>query len=307
MDDKFNAPDDTECRPCLFRSGAFAGLVALISLGGSAPAPAAASSPHSDFQKHAVTFMEKHCIECHGGKKTKADLNFKKIGRGDEAILKDRKLWLNVVNLVTSGEMPPKKQPRPTADEIEKFTQAVESAFDRAELKLKPDPGRVTIRRLNRTEYNNTIRDLVNVDFNPAEDFPADDIGHGFDNIGDVLTLSPVLMERYLAAAESIAARSIVFEAAKPPNRTTTSNFLEPAGHEFGNTLRPAEQGYLRTRNTTTLEGEYLFRVRAGATNAPGGEPVKMAILMDDQELRTVTVTNTPRSEERRVGKECRL
>src|SRR5262249_21734368 len=69
---------------------------------------------------------------------------------------------------------------------------------------LKRDPGRVTIRRLNRTEYNNTIRDLVGVNFQPAEDFPADDVGYGFDNIGDVLSLPPLLMEKYLAAAEKI-------------------------------------------------------------------------------------------------------
>ena len=75
----------------------------------------------------------------------------------------------------------------------------------------------VTIRRLNRSEYNNTIRDLVGVDFQPAEDFPSDDVGHGFDNIGDVLTLSPILVERYLAAAESIMQRAIVPTPPKSP------------------------------------------------------------------------------------------
>src|SRR5690606_11711746 len=72
---------------------------------------------------------------------------------------------------------------------------------------------RVTIRRLNRAEYNNTIRDLVGVDFQPADDFPADDVGYGFDNIGDVLTLPPVLLEKYLDAAEAIMARAFSDEA----------------------------------------------------------------------------------------------
>src|SRR5262249_27970295 len=66
------------------------------------------------------------------------------------------------------------------------------------------DPGRVTIRRLNRNEYNNTIRDLLGVKFKPAEDFPTDDVGYGFDNIGDVLAMSPLLMEKYLNAAAKI-------------------------------------------------------------------------------------------------------
>ena len=72
------------------------------------------------------------------------------------------------------------------------------------------NPGRVTLRRLNRTEYNNTIRDLIGVDFKPAGDFPADDVGYGFDNIGDVLSLSPLLLERYLAAADTILEQAIV-------------------------------------------------------------------------------------------------
>src|SRR5690606_29839192 len=69
------------------------------------------------------------------------------------------------------------------------------------------DPGRVTIRRLNRNEYNNTIRDLLGVDFRPADDFPSDDVGYGFDNIGDVLSMPPILLEKYLSAAESITSR----------------------------------------------------------------------------------------------------
>src|SRR5438094_159202 len=82
----------------------------------------------------------------------------------------------------------------------------------------RPNAGRVTIRRLNRTEYNNTIRDLVGVDFHPAEDFPADDVGYGFDNIGDVLTVSPLLLEKYLSAAEAILDRAITI--ADPPKPT---------------------------------------------------------------------------------------
>ena len=90
------------------------------------------------------------------------------------------------------------------------FVKLVAAVFDHTDRNARPDPGRVTMRRLNRNEYKNTVRDLVGVDFNPTEGFPADDIGHGFDNIGDVLTLSPLLMERYLDAAETIAKRVIL-------------------------------------------------------------------------------------------------
>ena len=118
-------------------------------------------------------------------------------------MLKNRKTFQRVLKMLDAGEMPPEAKPQPPAAELEAFKTAVARTLDAADRNGKPDPGRVTIRRLNRAEYNNTIRDLVGVDFKPAEDFPSDDVGYGFDNIGDVLSLSPVLMERYLAAAES--------------------------------------------------------------------------------------------------------
>ena len=129
------------------------------------------------------------------------------------------------------------------------------------------------------------------MDFNPAEDFPADDIGHGFDNIGDVLSLSPIHLERYLAAAEGIAARAIVLDPPKPPTRTTSSNFLEPGGYGSENTTRPVSRGFLLVRQKLTADGDYIFRVRAGVTNAPNGEAIKMVLVVNDEEKQTVTVT----------------
>ena len=91
------------------------------------------------------------------------------------------------------------------------------------------DPGRVTIRRLNRAEYNNTIRDLVGIDFRPADDFPSDDVGYGFDNIGDVLSMPPILMEKYLAAAETISEEAIVVaSSARGQVKTYDSATLGP-------------------------------------------------------------------------------
>src|SRR5258708_17108182 len=141
-----------------------------------------------------------------------------------------------------SGRVPhtPMGTPRPSVEEVEAFTLLVRDVFARADRSAKLDPGRVTIRRLNRAEYNNTIRDLVGVDFNPAEDFPSDDIGYGFDNIADVLSLSPVLMERYLAAAESVVQRAIDVDPPKPPIRHTGGRYLEPAGKDVPQTrFRP--------------------------------------------------------------------
>src|SRR6185503_16402592 len=103
----------------------------------------------------------------------------------------------------------PKGVPRPPDEQMTAMMKFVQSEFEKADRNIKPDPGRVTARRLNRNEYSNTIRDLLAVEFRAEKDFPTDDSGYGFDNIGDVLTISPILMEKYISAAERIAARAI--------------------------------------------------------------------------------------------------
>lgn len=249
------------------------------------------------FQESALPFLEKHCYECHGGKKTKADLDLKQI-RDDGRLLQDLKLWRGVLHQVNTGEMPPAKQPvQPTPEEITRFNQALEDSIAAAEAKLPLDPGRVTARRLNRTEYNNTVRDLLDVDFNASENFPADDVGYGFDNIGDVLSLSPVHLERYLDAAEGLAERAVVLKLPKPPERTTYSIFLEPGGYGSEDGTRPVTNAVpeLFVRHTLKESGLYRFRVRAGASNAPAGEPVRMTLRVGDREVLTAIVTNAPK------------
>jgi hypothetical protein len=127
----------------------------------------------------------------------------------------DRERWELIFEMVEMGEMPPAGEPQPEAGEAKRFMELVAGELAKIDWSQHHRPGRVTIRRLNRTEYNNTIRDLVGVDFQPAEEFPADDVGHGFDNIGDVLSLSPILMEKYLAAAEQIVRRAMAAPATR--------------------------------------------------------------------------------------------
>ena len=118
--------------------------------------------------------------------------------------------------MIESNKMPPPKaKSQPTAAEVKAAVESVGAVLASFDCTKQRSVGRVTIRRLNRNEYNNTIRDLIGIDFKPADDFPSDDVGYGFDNIGDVLTISPMLLERYLAAAENILDRAIVI--ADPP------------------------------------------------------------------------------------------
>jgi len=249
---------------------------------------APADSPPSEMSKVIVPFVQKHCVACHGEKVKKADLTLHTY-KDEVDVLKNRKHWVAVLQQVKGGDMPPSNKPRPEVAEIEAFTRAVDVIFERADKNAKLDPGRVTIRRLNRTEYNNTIRDLVGVDFSPAEDFPSDDIGHGFDNIGDVLTVSPVLLERYLAAAESIMDRAIAVEPPKPPIRALASRWLEPSQQEDIR-WRPITKGILRNSYKLAMDGEYVFRFRAHTQVVEGKEVPQVAIKLNDKEVNTQKV-----------------
>ncbi|QJW99190.1 DUF1592 domain-containing protein [Frigoriglobus tundricola] len=217
------------------RRESVAALVPLVALAAGVfhapgPLPAAAGTKAEPvFKTDGVAFLKKHCLACHSGEKAKADLALDKYA-DDAALLADRKTWSRVLDTLKTGEMPPPQKPQPTDAERAAFARVVSDVFEKHDRTAKPDPGRVTMRRLNRNEYNNTVRDLVGIDFNPAEDFPSDDVGHGFDNIGDVLTLPPVLLERYLAAAETIMARAITPVPPPITSRWQGAWFTEPAG-----------------------------------------------------------------------------
>lgn len=149
-------------------------------------------------------FLEAHCFSCHGTERQKGGLDFetpiKSAGKID-----DQELLGRILAVVSAGEMPPKRRPQPSPEEIQAFVTELHAQKEAHLASVEPDPGRVTVRRLNRVEYNNTIHDLLGVDTRPADSLPPDDSGYGFDNIGDVLTLSPLLAEKYLDLAESVA------------------------------------------------------------------------------------------------------
>ena len=138
---------------------------------------------------------------------------------GDVTQIRDaRAMWLKVLRQLQATSMPPADADQPTTDERKVLVAWIDHTINTVDCGGPVSPGRVTLRRLNRHEYRNTIRDLLGIDYEPAADFPADDVGYGFDNIGDVLSLPPMLMEKYLAAAEEIGQRTIVV-----PNETISS------------------------------------------------------------------------------------
>lgn len=268
-------------------------LVSFVSASVGAEPTKPTATSEASFSDQIAPLLAKYCINCHGDKKPKGGVNLAKL-TDESSLAASQKVWQLVVENVESGDMPPEGKPKPTKAEVELLTGWIDSRMEKLDCGKESDPGRVTLRRLNRSEYNNTIRDLFGIDFRPAEDFPSDDVGYGFDNIGDVLTLPPILMEQYLAAAESIVEQAIVADSGSGGLLKT----WETEGLETGAGGAPYED-WARTLGTTgeiavtfpcPRGGEYVFRARAFGQQA-GPEPARMAFQVDGKAVETVDVT----------------
>src|SRR5438128_1477728 len=241
------------------------------------------------FQAQVKPLLSRYCFGCHGEKK-KGDLDLR-LYTDEASVLRDRRTFAKVVKNLQAHEMPPGKKPQPTLEERELITAWIQSEIFKCDCD-HPDPGRVTIRRLNRAEYNNTIRDLVGVDFQPADDFPADDSGYGFDNIGDVLSLPPVLLEKYLAAARKILNKAIITDLKPKPEQRFDASSLDgtaPGEPLEGGWRRLAREGNLFVSVRFPHDGEYILRARAYGEQA-GPEPARMSLSLDDKELEKFDV-----------------
>jgi Protein of unknown function (DUF1592)/Protein of unknown function (DUF1588)/Protein of unknown function (DUF1585)/Protein of unknown function (DUF1595)/Protein of unknown function (DUF1587)/Planctomycete cytochrome C len=160
-----------------------------------------AEATRTVFQAKVQPLLNKYCFACHGEKK-KGDLDLR-IYTDDALVKKDAAVFEKLASLLETREMPPENKPQPSTAERKLIVGWIEADVLGCDCD-HPDPGRVTLQRLNRDEYNHTIRELTGVSFHPADDFPVDDVGYGFDNIGDVLSLSPMLFEKYMTAAGKI-------------------------------------------------------------------------------------------------------
>jgi hypothetical protein len=265
--------------------------VALTGVALALPGGRAQQTPATEFEKTILPFFAANCYGCHnqGYKSGGLDLETYKTAA---SVAEHRDVWEHALLKIKTGEMPPPGMPRPKKAETEAVTHWLESEFERLDRAAKPDPGRVTARRLNRAEYNNTVRDLLGVDFRPADDFPQDDSGYGFDNIGDVLSLSPVLMEKYLAAAEKVA-RAAVF--GPDPLKPTLTRHRSNGGPIKSSTtpLTDYDQTGLTLPNAIhathrfPVDAEYSLRLFFGGVRPAGSEPLQLGLWVDGQQVKT--------------------
>ena len=252
--------------------------------GNSVPSP-----PPPEYHAEVQPILQKYCYDCHGDGVEKGGITLD--SHADFAALtKDRILWQRVLENLNNGVMPPPDEPQPTPAEM----ALIENWIDRVVFDhdcSNPDPGRVTIRRLNREEYNNTIRELTGVKFRPADDFPADDSGYGFDNIGDVLSLSPVQLEKYLKAAKQILDEALPTEPDMGGAVKLDAPRLRQSGRGStrGGARALISSGQIWGDFDVRETGDYLIRFVAHGDQA-GDEPVRTELRVDDRPVRRFNV-----------------
>jgi hypothetical protein len=233
-------------------------LGALAFLIGCACASAAQPDVSSRFHKEVRPLLEQYCWDCHADGMDKGKVTFDGFKSEKEALEK-RELWLAVLKNVRAGIMPPAKKPRPSPGELKQLENWIKEEAFGIDLN-NPDPGRVTLRRLNRVEYRNTIRDLMGADFKADDEFPPDDTGYGFDNIGDVLTISPLLLEKYMQAAETIVAMAVPTNALVMPEKTFAGSQFRD-GESKGESLDIYKPARLSQTFNAPLAGDYRVLV----------------------------------------------
>jgi hypothetical protein len=252
--------------------------------------PAGASATESV----ATPFLARNCRACHNALLKNAGLDFDAHPL-PASLSTSPEIWEKVAEKLRTRQMPPPPMPRPDAAQTDAVVAWLDGQLAALEAARPPNPGRVTARRLNRTEYDNTVRDLLGVTLRPADAFPHDDAGYGFDNIGDVLSVSPVLLEKYLKAAESVSRAALFGPGPLKPTLTR----LQPMGAKIEpspNVLFDYDQTGLSLPNALhvlhrfPVDGEYLFRIVPSGSRPAGAEPVSIGVFLDGEQIQVVEV-----------------
>jgi hypothetical protein len=233
-----------------------------------AKAAGSADAEAQNFQKIVLPVLSKNCFTCHSQKLETAGLNLQAFGVGSVAV-QHKEVWAKVLQKLSSGQMPPRGLPAPSKSEVAAVTNWINHLLSQttASPAGASDPGRVTARRLNRAEYNSTVHDLLGVYATPADEFPVDDSGYGFDNNGDVLSISPLLMEKYLKAARELS-HLAVYGPTIPAEPTVLAVLMpkkgpdDTANSSIGIILPYSMRGSLYGHFVFPVDGVYEIRIR---------------------------------------------
>jgi hypothetical protein len=233
------------------------GLVTITTAAGGAQQPQRAAAP-APAGAPSRGLLDQYCVGCHNDRVKNGNLVLTNIDVAD--VSRHAAVLEKVARKLRGGTMPPEGRPRPDDATMKSFIASLEGALDRA-ASAAPNPGRVASRRLNRAEYVNAVHDLIGVEVNGAELLPSDMAGFGFDNNADVLSITPALMSRYIAAATKISRLAV----ASPDNRPITQVYtvgFEDRGARSGEDMPFSTRGGLAVRHPFPLDGEYVFKLK---------------------------------------------
>jgi mono/diheme cytochrome c family protein len=252
-----------------------AGVVVSVVVGGSfatetITGQAQTEATATEYQQQVLPVLSRSCMGCHNDRNKAGSLSLEPF-KDPTAALADKEVWQHVLEMVGSGAMPPPAAKPLPDSERDAITAWIRKLPGVSGAPAVAGAGRVTARRLNRVEYNNTIRDLLGVAARPADDFPVDDSGYGFDNNSDVLSVSPLLMEKYMQAAETISKLAVYGESVpdKPTRLVRMMNRRSQDAYDTvvteGNSgiyLPYSLRGAMYGNYTFPVDGEYEFRLR---------------------------------------------
>jgi len=223
------------------------------------------TSDSLDFNGEVVPFVESYCIDCHASDVRKGETTLEGLSNVGE-IFAERKTWENAYEHLKIGAMPPDDEFQPSDEERASIVNWLHERLTYVDTSKPINPGRVTVRRLNKTEYDNTIQDLFGINLSLANTFPGDNVGYGFDNIGDVHTVSPLRMERFLEAAEKVSDFLVNTGKKIELNHNEQTPFFERTNFKASDAGTVIDQkGSMKGDYETPLPGEYELRIQAFA------------------------------------------
>ncbi|MEZ6095864.1 MAG: DUF1587 domain-containing protein [Pirellulaceae bacterium] len=234
------------------------------------------------------TLMEDNCFDCHSGTEPDAGLDLAHFATV-ESVQQASDIWEKVLRRLANGSMPPKEFGEMSDSDREVVGKWIDNTLHVVDCSDVRFAGQVTLRRLNRLEYRNSIRDLLGYDYEPADSFPGDDSGYGFDNIGDVLSLPPMLMEKYLTAAEQISKSIIVAPEDRVPIEIPIpiSEWKTEGGIDTSRALSFYSRGLATWQPPSDSDENITLRIRARGDQA-GADPVEMTIYRNSKQIKKV-------------------
>ncbi len=263
-----------------------------------AQAPEATPAPSATLATEAAStpraLLDRYCVACHNDRARQAGLTLQSIDTGRVGhVAGEVEAWEKVVRKLRGRAMPPPGRPRPEPAAYDAAAHVLETALD-AVAAADPNPGRPPIHRLNRVEYRNAIRDLLALDIDERALLPPDESGYGFDNIADVLAISPVLLDRYMVAAEKISRLALGDTALRPAIETYTVPYTMWQEGRMSEDLPFGSRGGLAVRHHFPLDGEYVIKIelqRAYGNHIRGlQEPNDIELRLDRARIGEFTI-----------------